>query len=252
MPLIRKLGIFRTLSEEEIGLINVLAETTLDFRPGDELISQNTNYRDIYILNSGWAARERLIENGRRQIINFVLPGDFACFNACLFKRSAHAVRAITELRAARVERRQMLDLMVRHPGLALAFHWANSFEKSLLEERVASLGRRDATERTAHLILEIWHRLRAVGLANRREFHVPLTQAQIGDATGLTQVYVNRTLRRLQRDGAIALRQGPKWRVAIVDLQSLQEMASFDKDYLHFSERPRPGCRAYNSYQQL
>lgn len=249
MPLICKLRIFRTLSEEEIGLINTLVETALDFHPGNELISQNTNYRDIYIINSGWAARERLIENGRRQIVNFVLPGDFSCFNACLFKRSAHTVRAITELRAARVERRQMLDLMVRHPGLALAFHWANSFEKSLLEERVASLGRRDATERTAHLILELWHRLKVVGLANRLEFHVPLTQALIADATGLTHVYVNRILKRLQGEGVIAVRPGPKWQIKIVDLKALKETAAFDKNYFHFSERRRSECRVEFAY---
>lgn len=236
-PLIRKLRAFRSLSEDETASINTLEKTTFSLHAGDEFIRQNTNYRELYIIISGWAAREKCIENGRRQIVNFVLPGDFACFNACLFKRSSHTVRAITELRAARVKRRQVLDLMAQNPGLALAFHWANSCEKSLLEERVASLGRRDAAARIAHLILELWYRLKVVGLANRREFHVPLTQALIADATGLTQVYVNRTLKRLQREGAITFRSGPKWQVKIVDLKYLKDVAAFNKSYLHFAE---------------
>lgn len=248
--IIRKLRVFRALSEEEMARINALEKTTLGFRRGDELIRQNGDYRDLYIVNSGWAAREKCVGRGRRQIVNFVLPGDFACFNACLFKRSAHTVRAITEVQAARVECRQVLDLMAQDPGLALAIHWANACEKSLLEERIASLGRRDAAERIAHLILELWYRLQAVGLANGREIHVPLTQALIGDATGLTQVYVNRTLKRLQREGAIIVRPGPKWRITIIDLRSLKKTAAFNKSYIHFSGRCRSECRAGIIYE--
>jgi CRP-like cAMP-binding protein len=163
------------------------------------------------IMVSGWACRQRVMNDGRRQIISFMLPGDTigplrqsplpeSCATVAL--TPVVTVDAQALLQAACVEHMQ-------HPGLSMAVRCMASQQERWLRDQVVRLGRRSAYERTIHLVLELHGRLDAIGLAPSRCFAFPLTQDVLADALGLSVVHVNRVLAQARRDGLFELHGG-------------------------------------------
>jgi CRP-like cAMP-binding protein len=207
-----------------------LCDDRMSFGRGQRLIGAGEAYRCIYLIEEGWAQRSKRLPGGLRQIVNFAIASDFLCFNAALFARSDHDVIAKTELSVFTLQIEPFVSILRDKPQIALALAWANAHEEAMLAERVASLGRRDARQRVAHLFCELWVRLRRVGLASRQGFAMPVTQEDIADALGLSLVHVNRTLRGLRADGIVRFRHG---RAEVEDLDGLQRAAGFDGGYL-------------------
>jgi CRP-like cAMP-binding protein len=109
--------------------------------------------------------------------------------------------------------------------------------DAAIHREKILSIGRRSAMARIAHIFCELLVRLRIVGLASDKSYPLPLTQADLGDVTGLTSVHVNRMLKKLRDDNLLTFRGGT---AMIDDWEGLQRLAEFDPTYLHLERRPR------------
>lgn len=231
----RKLQGFYPLSDEIRASISGAFIHEQLFEPGAVIAAEGDPYRGIFLVEKGWVFRVRHLESGLRQIVNVALPGDFLCFNATMFQNSDFDLIARTAVSVFRLETQSFATLMSKHSALALALAWANAHEESLLAERVVSLGRRNARERTAHVLCEFATRLRMLGLLNGNQMRIPLTQADFADILGMSLIHVSRTFRSLVQSELISYRAG---QVEIHDFDRLKQVAGFDSEYLHFTQR--------------
>lgn len=226
-PLIRKLDQLGSLSDAEK---QALTSFPLNVRPigGDlDLICAGDHPSDCQLILEGFVYRYKTIEDGRRQIVSFHIPGDIVDLNSLLLGQMDHNVATLTQVKVAAIPHAILLEWMRNHPHFARLLWRDTLIDASIFREWVLNVGRRSATERIAHLLCEVVTRLRAVGL----ECDLPITQAKLADATGLSAVHVNRTVQELQGDGLIEL-SGKM--VAMLDWERLKRTAGFDPGYLH------------------
>jgi CRP-like cAMP-binding protein len=204
----RRLRALVALSEAEQALVRGLGERRERHFPGDMLVAEGVvDGRPRFIL-SGWACRQRILPDGRRQIFSFLLPGD----SISITRRTQPEVCAVAALTTLETGDAQLVVKAAesgRAPGLAYALAALEPQEQVLLLDHMVRLGRQTAYERMAHFLLELQRRLKVVGLGDERRFPLPLTQEMMGDALGLSIVHVNRILQQLRRDGLIELRSG-------------------------------------------
>ncbi|MBN8941750.1 MAG: Crp/Fnr family transcriptional regulator [Rhizobiales bacterium] len=186
--------------------------------------------RCAYINHDGWLFRYKILHNGSRQIVDFVLPGQIFGIQAVLFRRALYSVATITETSLSAVAFDLLDDGLDRNPRLLKALLWSAACEGAMLGEHLIDAARRTAYERLSHLLLELFVWLRAVGLTEGGSFHMPLTQELIGDALGLTTVHVNRTLRALREDKLVGI-EGKV--VTIRDFEALALLSDFENSYL-------------------
>jgi CRP-like cAMP-binding protein len=222
--LVRRLSRYAELSPAEIALLESLPLAPQDVGTGTELIVEGRLLDTPRLLVSGWACRFRMLPDGRRQIFDFILPGDM--YGLCL---RPQAIALIT-LTQAQIADATALWLAIKErpdefSGLADACHNTASLEEAYLLNQLVRVGRQTAYERTAHLILEIHDRLNAVGLADGATIPMPLTQETIADALGLSVVHLNRTLQLLRRDHLIESRTGY---VKLLQPEQLADVADF------------------------
>lgn len=230
-PLLRKLGRFGKLTTAERKAVLELVDHREEVAADTVLVQQGEKLTDAVVIESGWAARYRTLEDGRRQIMNFLLPGDLFDLCAFMLTKSDHTVGTITACTVNRVPINEVTRLFERHPRLGSALWMGGLQEEAILRERILSLGRRDAEERTAHLLYELWVRLAAVGERNGRSFELPLTQTALADALGLTSVHVSRTLRKLRKRGLIEV---DRRQITILKPRDEGAYGEFGHDHLH------------------
>lgn len=236
-PLTRKLEVFVELTPEDRAFLRELESNAVPVGAHAQLVVQEELWDDCYVLSDGWAMKYKSFEDGRRQVVDFVLPGDFVALQANVFRVADHSVSMLSDGTASRFEPERVTELFARFPKLAAAIVWTTACQESILAERIASLGRRSAYERVAHILVELWSRLRIRGLTDSDSFAMPVTQSLLADALGLSVVHVNRTLRRLRNDGLIRRESRS---VTILDFPGLNRVAGFEDDYLHHTGIPR------------
>jgi CRP-like cAMP-binding protein len=202
---LRACGPFKPVTTNELGAINEIKRDHLVLPAGSEIIRAGDDSPEIYTLYSGWAFRFKVLPEGRRQILNFLLPGDLVGLQAAMFDAAQHGVEALTEVQLCLLPRRKVWALFGEMPGLAFDVAWLGSREEGHVDENLTSAGRRTAIERTAALIVMLYKRAKALGLVTGETFLFPLTQQHIADALGLSLVHTNKTLARLRRMGMFA-----------------------------------------------
>jgi CRP-like cAMP-binding protein len=230
MPLARKLAWLAGLSPDETARFDALLSATRSVRRNREIITEGRNYETLLVLMEGSAIRYRVLRDGRRQVLNIVLPGDFIGFPGCFFESALYSVTALTDAVVSSVPFTVLIGLFDRYPRVAAAIFWSFACEAALYAEHLIDVGRRSALERVAHFLLELLTRLQVVGLADERSYQMPLTQELIADALGLSIPHVNRTLRQLRDDGLLAIEEQ---RVVIRDIDALSTLADFEKTYV-------------------
>jgi CRP-like cAMP-binding protein len=232
---LRQRANYRPFTETEAAFVQKFKSGDLVIQAGATLYAEGTDSAHLYTVRSGWAFRHKLLEDGRRQILNFALPGDLLGLQASLFSSLEHSVEALSELRLCVFERDNLWDLFEQHPSLAFDVAWLASREERLLDEHLLSIGQRSARERIAHLLLLLFDRARIAGLTNRSRTKMPLTQHHLADALGLSLAHTNRTLRRLENDGLLAWRAGGQ--LELTDVGALTEIGEYNFD----QQSPRP-----------
>jgi CRP-like cAMP-binding protein len=235
-PVIRRLGAFRKLSENAAALIkSALRERILKATAGVDVACEGDRCENVRIFLSGWACRYKVLEDGRRQIVSFILPGDTCDAHIYLLSRMDHSIGTLTPVTWCEFDRAGFEQLISADKTLAEALYCETLANCAIQREWALNMGRRDAIERVAHIICELFARLSVVGLADGSSFAFPVTQMDLADTTGLSTVHVNRTLQELRAAGLITL----KGRQMIIhDLDALSRMAMFTPDYLHLDRR--------------
>lgn len=187
------------------------------------------------LILDGLAYRHKVTVEGARQILSLHIPGDFVDLEGALLTVADHNVQALTQCNVAVIPRAAIVSLIDSHARLAHAMWIDTLVDGSIFREWITNVGRRDARTRMAHLLCEFAVRLRVAGLGRDTHYELPMTQEQLADATGLTPVHVNRTIKGLEKDGLIE-RPNPR-SICIGDWRKLAEVGEFDTNYLHLRE---------------
>lgn len=230
--LIDKLRAFTALSSEsECAVEEMASRRVRTISAGDDIISEGDDPKSIHLLLDGWACRYKTLEDGRRQILAFFVPGDLADLHVYILSEMDHSIGALTPVRYASISPKEFEDASEGHPRLLRALWWESLLTASIQREWLVTVGQRSALEAVAHLCLELFLRSRLVDLCDGKDCPFPITQSDIADALGLTQPHVSRTLRELAVLEMITLRR----RVLTVhDLPALKRLAGFNPNYLH------------------
>ncbi|KMO44176.1 cyclic nucleotide-binding protein [Methylobacterium tarhaniae] len=231
-PLIKKLERFTRLSDEDKRILQHAAASRLrNFEPRCDIISEGETPRDVNLILSGWACRYKQFEDGRRQIVAFFLPGDLCDLNVFLLREMDHSIGTLAPVTLAQISRDLLQRMLDANSRLTQALWWETLITAANHREWVVNVGQRTAIERVAHLLCELFHRLRAVGLVREGGYEMPITQSEMADALGISAVHVNRTLRELRIAELMTWKSG---RVTILDLPALEEVGLFNPNYLH------------------
>ncbi|HEY7960006.1 MAG TPA: Crp/Fnr family transcriptional regulator [Sphingomicrobium sp.] len=235
-PVVRRLNALRRLSEAGIAAIKTaVREKVLKAAAGEDIVCEGDRSDTIRVFLSGWACRYKALEDGRRQIVSFVLPGDTCDAHIHLLSTMDHSVATLTPVIYSELDGAAFERLMSADKSVAEAFHCEILAARAIQREWAINLGRRDALERVAHIICELFERLKVVGMVDGNSFAFPVTQMDLADAMGLSTVHLNRTLQELRASGLITLRDRS---LTILDLRALANAAMFNPNYLHLDRK--------------
>jgi CRP-like cAMP-binding protein len=209
-------------------------------RKGDVLIRTGEESGTVYQLESGWVARTRLIEDGRRQIMSVFLAGDLMGLRTMLLTRQPDTIECLTDASVRAVDHKRLLELAGQDQAVGVRVMFQLAEDERRLHNWVAALGQGVADERIATLLLDLRGRLHQAGLANDQGFEMPMTQQEIGDHLGLTVVHVNRVLRRLREAEIVTVQRGG---VKVNDVARLSRLATPLQDIYERETPEFGGC---------
>ena len=237
-PLVRKLEQFvRLSSADRAFLTRAASERLRKFGPRVDIVREGERPKDVQLVVAGWACRYKQLEDGRRQVVSFFLPGDICDLNVFILREMDHSIGSITDVAIADLSRDFFEEISAGYPRIVTALWWESLVDAAIQREWTLNLGQRTALERMAHLLCEMFFRLRLAGLTNGDSCDFPLTQADLADASGLSKVHVNRTLQELRSANLIVL----KGRTLVVpDLRRLMDAGLFNANYLHMEREGR------------
>ncbi len=236
--LIRKLASIAVLTAAERDALAGLPLRLRSIPENTDLVHEGETPSECCLIVEGFVGRYKLLGQGQRQIMSFHIPGDIPDLHTLQIRVMDHSLGALAPCRVAYIPHAALTDLVRTHPGLCTALWRDTLVDAAILREWLANIGRRNAHQRLAHLYCEIYMRLHAVGLAEGRRFVFPVTQAELGDAQGLSTVHINRVLQDIRRDGLIA---SDGTETVISDWLRLQAAGDFEPEYLHL--RPDAGA---------
>lgn len=195
---------FRPFATDELRFISTFKKGELVAEAGAVILSEGAHSAQLFTLLSGWAFRYKMLEDGRRQILNYLLPGDLIGLQGSVIGEMQHSVEALSPVVLCVFQRDNLPQLFRNHPGLAFDVTWLASREERMLDENLLSVGRRSALERAAYLIAFIHARSALLGIPEGRNLYIPITQQHVADTLGLSVVHTNKTLKRLAEMGLI------------------------------------------------
>ncbi|MDQ0321433.1 CRP-like cAMP-binding protein [Pararhizobium capsulatum DSM 1112] len=195
---LRALDHFRDFTPEELEFVSHFKMGELAVDAGATILSEGANSAHLFTVLSGWGFRYKMLDDGRRQILNYMMPGDLIGLQGTLMHEMQHSVEALSPVTLCVFERDKLHKLFANHPGLGYDMTWIAAQEERILDENLLSLGRRSALERAAYLLAFLYRRAEATSLFEGQRVSLPITQQHIADTLGLSIVHTNRTLRKL------------------------------------------------------
>lgn len=223
---LREMDCFREFNKEEIAFVSEFKRGELTAEAGSTILVEGTNSPHLYTVLSGWGFRYKTLEDGRRQILNFVMPGDFVGLQGSLLNEMQHTVEALSDMELCVFEREDFPKLYRKEPTLAFDITWLGAREEQILDEHLLSIGRRTALERSAYLLAYLHERSTAVMMVDNPAIIAPMTQQLIADTLGLSIVHTNKTLRKLTNRKLI---QRVESGYQVLDLDGLKELSQWD-----------------------
>lgn len=233
-PLVKKLQLWGSLSDEEQHAVLALPHEVNELSSGKHIARAGEKPSHISVLLEGFSFRYNRLADGSRSISSVQMKGDIVDLQNALLGTSDHNVQTLTRCKVAIIPREEIVRLAFALPNVGMALWYDTLVDAAIFREWIANVGRRDSSARLAHLLCEFGLRLETAGLGNRASYELPMTQEHLADATGLTQVHVNRTLKTLEEGGLIAR---TKKSVSIADWKRLALECGFNGKYLHLED---------------
>lgn len=233
-PLTLRLQHYVRFSQEELATLHAMTNSNVRrLRARHDFLREGEHSTHVHLVLDGWAYRHKLLGDGRRQIIAFLLPGDLCNSNFSLLRHMDHSVGALSQLRYASVPSSMFEHAAGDRPRIQNALKWDMLVTSAIQREWTVSLGQRSAIERIAHILCELFVRLGAVRYVRDNKCEIPLTQNDLAETAGITSVHVNRTLQQLRAQGLI---QWHGRELHVPDMESLKQLAMFNPNYLHLN----------------
>lgn len=231
---LRELRFFSSLDEETVRSIEAARTGTRHMRDGDIVCSEGEATRQAFTMFDGYAIRYRLLPDGERQVLQFVLPGDFLFANSAADPKWSETVEVVDHAVLCSLSAPALSKLFGRRIEMAHALAQIQEAENRVLEEHVTDLGQRPGMDRVARLLLELFSRQQSRGLTAGDRCFLPFRQEQLGDAVGLTAVHVSRIHSRLREAGLMSIER--RWLVVPSYERAAREF-DFEPAFMH--ERP-------------
>jgi len=231
LPLLRKLQLWGSFGSEEREALLSLPHSLVAYERNRHIVREGEEPTQTCVLLSGFACRNKRLGDGSRSIRSIHITGDILDLQNAFLGRADHNVQTLTPAEAALIPREAVRELAIAYPRIGMSLWYDTLVDASIFREWIANVARRDATTRLAHLLCEFGTRLEATGVGEKTRFELPLTQEQLADATGLTAVHVNRTLKEMEERGLIVRTVRD---VTVSDWSRLQQAADFSDAYLH------------------
>ncbi|MET3666525.1 Crp/Fnr family transcriptional regulator [Caulobacter sp. 1776] len=235
-PLIEKMARRDVVTPQERQALAALLGPARTVPAGKLLIEPGDRPGFSTFLVSGLCARFSLTSNGGRQLTEINVAGDFVDLHSLLMRQMDHGVLALADCMIAPATHEDLRRLTEEHPHLTRLLWLETVVDGAIHRQWLVTMGQQDAASRLAHLMCELYRRLEAAGLATDSGFALPMTQADLGDVLGLTQVHVNRVLMELRRRGLLLWKAG---QVTIGDWEALAALGQFDPTYLRLIREP-------------
>jgi len=234
---LRALPLFLPHTEEELALVQFLKRREIALDAGETVIHEGQSNTRLFTLREGWAYRFKTLSDGRRQILNFLLAGDFIGVQQKMSDAAAHGVVTLTAARLCVFDRDALWELHRGQPSMGFNITWLTAHEESLVDDNLLSIGQRSAEERVATALILLYKRAAALRGAGDDDkaggVPFPVTQQHLADALGLSLAYTNKTLRKLERRGLFRIAGG---RLVLLDPKALARLAD-----LYGDGRPPP-----------
>ena len=234
-PLVRKLAYWKDLDAEDRAAILALPHQVRTLEPSHYVVREFDRAEYSCVLLSGYAVRHKIVVGGHRQILSVHMKGEMVDLQNSFLGFADHSVQMLTSGQVAMIPREAIDDLAFARPNVGRAMWIDTLVDGSIFREWIANVGRRDARTRIAHILCEFALRLKVAGLGAQTDYEMPMTQEQLADATGLTSVHVNRTLKGLEAEGLIE-RSTPR-SIVIGDWKKLADTGDFNSAYLHLHQ---------------
>jgi CRP-like cAMP-binding protein len=224
-PLVARLSRLMKVDAEDLRRLEQIFGVERRVKKRDDLIVIGSEYRNLCFVKDGCAIRYKLLRNGKRQILNVILPGDVIGFPVSFFDRSIYSVVAVTELTFNVCSLDSYVQLCYERAQFGLVLSWLAAHEAAIYAEHVVDIGRRTPVERLAHFLLETHARLLSVGRAQEESFELVFSQEIMADVLGLSVPHLNRTMQKLRAEGLITTRSSL---VELTDIAGLQTLAHY------------------------
>jgi CRP-like cAMP-binding protein len=224
-PFIARLSRLIKLSAADLDDLKLIVQAERLLKKRKDLVFDGHEYRNLSFVKDGFGMRYKVLRNGKRQILNVILPGDVIGLPVSFFDRSMYSIVAISDLTFNSCSLDAYVQLCYRQPQFGLALSWLAAQEAAIYAEHVVDIGRRTPVERLAHFLLEIHGRLLAVGHAEKSSFNLPFSQEVMADVLGLSVPHLNRVMQQLRAEKLIASRSRL---VDFVDKAGLQTLAHY------------------------
>jgi CRP-like cAMP-binding protein len=224
-PFVVRVMQYVALSAADLKSLDAIIDGEITIRRRRDLVVDGYEYRKLGFVKEGYAMRYKLLRNGKRQILNVILPGDVVGLPGSFHDRALYSVTAISDLRMHVCVLDAYIRLCYQRPQFGLALSWIAVQEATTYAEHIIDVGRRTPIERLSHFLLELYARLRAVGYAEENRFTLPFSQEVMADVLGLSVPHLNRMMQQLRAEKLIA---DSERQVEFVDIEAMQTLAHY------------------------
>ncbi|MDQ8729180.1 Crp/Fnr family transcriptional regulator [Bradyrhizobium sp. LHD-71] len=229
--LIKKLRVSNDLNDEDIRALESLPIAGKSYAPQQRIVVEGDRPTECCLIIDGYAYRSKTTGAGLRQVLSIHVAGEIPDLQSLHLHVMDHDLTALTGCTLGFIPHEYILDLCARHPGTAAALWRETLVDAAIFREWMINIGRRTATERMAHLLMELWERLEPIGRTHEDSFELPVTQSDLADCLGLTPVHINRVLRQLRNEKLLEI---VRREFKLLDRPKLKELGQFDPTYLH------------------
>jgi CRP-like cAMP-binding protein len=234
-PMVRKLEYWYKFDDDDRAAVLGLPHNVRTLEQNHYIVREFDRATHTCVLLSGYAMRHKIVAGGARQIVALHMKGDIVDLQNSLLGTADHSVQMLTAGKVAMIPREAITRTAFERPNVGKAMWIDTLVDASVFREWIANVGRRDARTRVAHILCEFSLRLKIAGMGEQNGYEMPMTQEQLGDATGLTSVHINRTLKSLEADQLIT-RTTPR-SIVVGDWRKLAEAGDFNSAYLHLHQ---------------